>query len=633
MKNFKTLLFDGGMGTELYERGFYINRPFEELNITHPDEVTKVHEDYIHAGAQVITTNTFAATFSQLSKFDIKDKCEELIKAALKNANKAVENSKKENIKIALSFGPLGVLVEPLGPFALSSAENEFQKSAEFAMKAMEKNPKEMHFDFFILETFTNLSELQSAINGIRQVNKSIPLIASVSLKSNQEDLQNEFIKKIASREDVQYLGLNCSEGPSDLFNTFSKIKKIFEKNNLKKPLIIQPNAGTPRHVNGRYFYMSSPDYMAKYAKRFLESGASGVGGCCGTRPIHIEAMQSTLKMFSAQSSESESIEIVLNSEKMGDFKVLDRISFLERSDSHVSKVLKKSEKIYSIEILPPKGVQLDKFIKSIDSLVNAKIDFVNIPDGARAMTRVSSLHLASYIEKNYNIHAIPHFTTRDRNLIALQSDLLGAYINGVRDLLLVTGDPPKLGTNREATAVYDIDSIGLTHLVDYLNRGSSPNGESLGQSRTHFGIGVASNPTAINFELEVKRWNYKVENGADFSITQPLFDRDSFLKWRDQIAQNYRPHFIGIWPLISLRNAEFMANEVPGVHLPKWVMTEMEKAGDDKIEAEKRGKEIALKTMDSLRNECEGFCVSAPLGKSEIAIEVIHQMKGKNAL
>ena len=615
-------LFDGGMGTELYERGFYINRPFEELNLTNADEVIRVHADYIRAGAAVITTNTFSANAPQLQEFDLENRLGDIVAAALANANAA--RQAHPTVKIAFSMGPLGLLVEPLGKFALSAAQEEFARTATYALAAAERgNP----FEFFALETFTNLSELDAAIQGVRSVSPTIPIIASVSIKSSQNDLIDAFAARFGNRSDVQFLGLNCSEGPSDLYTS---VKKLLPK--VKKPIIVQPNAGVPRHVNGRYFYMTSPDYMAKYAKRFLELGVYGIGGCCGTGPAHIEAMRSTLRMIAAQREGAAPSESTLPpaldttvSAPAGTVEALPRLPFFERSASSVGSTLAHGRKVISIEVLPPKGVQTEKFLTGIAAISAAGIDFINIPDGARAMTRVSSLHLSAFVQREYKIRAIPHFTTRDRNLIGLQSDLLGAYVNGVTDILLVTGDPPKLGTNRDATAVYDIDSIGLTYLTDCLNRGISPTGESL-LSRTHFGIGVASNPTAINLELEHKRWGYKVESGADYAVTQPIFDAESFLRWRDALGTTYRPHLVGIWPLVSFRNAEFMANEVPGVKIPTWVLNEMERANGDAIEAVKRGEEIAIRTMRELADACEGFCVSAPLGKIDVALKVIRE-------
>lgn len=608
----KILVFDGGIGTELYERGFYINRPFEELNVNASQDVIAIHKAYINAGAQVITTNTFSITKPHLKKFDIDNEQAHLIRAAIKNTNEA---RKGTDVKVAFSMGPLGVLIEPLGPTSLEEVRNEF---ADCARKASESGP----FDIFILETFSNLSELECAVAGIRSVDSQKPIVASVTIDAaGTPEFFAELAKKFKLGGPVQALGLNCSSGPGDMMGSLTRLLAVTDL-----PVIVQPNAGLPRQINGRYFYMTSPDYLAKYAKRYVEAGASGVGGCCGTGPDHIRAISSAVRMKKVARVEVGKISVALNQNGAGDLlKNQTRKPLEQRLQSKIGQFLKKGEKIFSIELLPPKGTDLLKFLGQVDLLVKKGIGFVNIPDGARASTRVGSLHLAGLVNRHFEgkISAIPHFTTRDRNLIALQSDLLGAYVSGVTDILLVTGDPPKLGNNKDATAVYDIDSIGLTFLADCLNRGVSPVGELLGQG-TEFGIGVASNPTAINLDTEVSRWGYKCESGADYAVTQPIFDAEYFLRWRDSIAKTYRPHVVGIWPLIGLKNAEFMANEVPGVKVPQWVLEEMSKAGENKSESIKRGIEIAQKVMRGLEKDCEGFCISAPLGKAEVALEVL---------
>lgn len=624
------LIFDGGMGTELYERGFYINRPFEELNISAPADVIAVHESYIQAGAGVLTTNTFSVTTPQLKKFDIESQQALLIGAALKNANiaRAKHESTHPGVKIGLSMGPLGVFVEPLGAYALTTARADFSQVAQSAVKAASEEARSYAFDLYILETFSNLSELNAAIDGVRAVDPVRPILASLFVKSTQQELLTGFASQIGCRSDVQYLGLNCSEGPSDLLASLIKLAPL-----VAKPIVIQPNAGIPRQINGRYFYMTSPDYLGKFAKRFIEAGAAGVGGCCGTRPDHIRAIRSTLKMMRAKQrvrakpmfeSKQEATTPRAEISATGPLPASAPLSPL-RAASRIMATLREQKKIYSVEILPPRGTDLSKLLEDATLVANSGIHFINLPDSARAITRVGSLHIAAYLENHFKgkLHAIPHFTTRDRNLIALQSDLLGAFINGVSDVLLVTGDPPKLGNNREATAVYDIDAIGLTYLTHCLNRSMSPNGDALARG-TEFGIGVASNPTAINVDLELQRWKYKVESGADFAITQPIFDPHSFLTWKKAVGNSYRPHVVGIWPLVSLRNAEFMANEVPGVSVPSWVLSEMEKAGVNKEEACKRGLEIAIRVMHKLEPECEGFCVSTPLGKTHMALEAL---------
>jgi methionine synthase I (cobalamin-dependent)/5,10-methylenetetrahydrofolate reductase len=617
----RTLVFDGGIGTELYERGFYINRPFEELNTAHPKDVQAVHEAYIQAGAQVITTNSFSLPSPQLEKFDIIHRQAELLHAALEQANKARQNHPEKDIKIALSFGPMGQLIEPLGRMSKAEVTAEYRQLALHA--AQQK------FDLYILETFSNLDELDAAIQGLRSVDTDRPILASITARSSEVALIQLFAARMEHRTDVQALGLNCSEGPHDLLQGLKVLKPL-----TTKPIIIQPNAGIPRNINGRYFYMTSPDYLAKFAKRFIEAGAYGVGGCCGTGPDHIRAIAQSVKMMEARSSSEK-----LN-DKINDHSAIQDLSELEfepvpwqtRTRSKIGEKIKNKQKVITVELTSPKGTDLAKFLVALKKLREAGVEFVNVPDGARASTRVSSLHIATYVNSRpeWGMTIIPHLTTRDRNLIALQSDLLGASINGVHDVLLITGDPPKLGSNKDTTAVYDIDSIGLTYLVNRLNHANSVTGDELG-SGTEFGVGVASNPTAINLELELKRWNYKVESGCDFAVTQPIFDAETYLNWKKQIQDQYRPHILGIWPFISFKNAEFMAHEVPGVFVPQWALDKMASVQNDPAASIEMGIEIAAKVIRDTWNDCEGYAISAPLGKVDVVLEVLKEVKQCN--
>ncbi|MBC7396292.1 MAG: bifunctional homocysteine S-methyltransferase/methylenetetrahydrofolate reductase [Bdellovibrionales bacterium] len=606
-------VFDGGVATELYERGFYINRPFEELNVSHGRDVAGVHESYVDAGAMMVTTNSFSLTSPQLDKFDIKARQSELLQASIRIAAQAVK-SKGGEAKVGLTLGPMAVLIEPLGPTSREEVRQEYENLTRFAMEAP-------LYDFYILETFSNLDELDAAIDGIRRIDIQRPILASITAMSSETHLLQNFASRIGGRVDVQALGINCSEGPHDLLQSLKILKPL-----TSKPIVIQPNAGIPRSINGRYFYMTSPDYMAKFAKRFIEAGAYGVGGCCGTGPDHIRAIAQSLKMMEVKvirEDDSKSVRIG------GGIEITERLnighrSLDVRSKSRISQKLKAKQKIITIEFTSPRGTDLTKFTQSLQMVKNANVDLINVPDGARASTRVSSLHLAAFVNRqDLGVKVIPHLTTRDRNLIALQADLLGASINQVHDVLLITGDPPKLGNSRDATAVYDIDSIGLTYLVEQLNRGLTIQGDALG-SQTEFAIGVASNPTAINLELELKRWQYKVESGADFAITQPIYERETFLRWKDKTGANYRPHVIGIWPFVSYKNAEFMAHEVPGVYVPHWALEKMSRVQDDPVASVKAGVEIAATIMKDLWSECEGFAISAPLGRAEVALEVL---------
>jgi methionine synthase I (cobalamin-dependent)/5,10-methylenetetrahydrofolate reductase len=601
----KVIIFDGAIGTALYEKGHYINRPFEELNVNAPDDVRALHREYIEAGADVITSNTFSITRPQLKKFDIEDRQEALLVAALKLAHEARQEVKtSRQVKVGLSVGPLGVLIEPLGPVSREEVRAEYARISEIAVKE--------NFDLYILETFSSIDEIEQAINGIRSVDKARPILASITVHPEQKKILEDFAERIGGREDVEALGMNCSDGPNALFNALKFLRPL-----TAKAIVVQPNSGYPRQINGRYFYMTSPDYLAKFAKRFAEVGANGVGGCCGTTPQHIRGIAHALQMTQAQQIEVAQIR------ERPQLSAAYR-NWEARSASQVGEKLRSGKKVFTVEIPSPKGVDVAAFLAKIEVLEKAGIDFVNVPDGARASTRVSSLHLASFLKhRGSKVSVIPHFTARDRNLIALQADLLGAFVNGVTDVLLVTGDPPKLGSNKDATAVYDIDAIGMTRLVDCLNRGVSPLGDDLA-SHTDFGIGVAANPTAINIETEIQRWRYKCEMGADFAITQPIYDPEAYFRWLDRIGADSRPHVVGIWPFVSLRNAEFMANEVPGVCVPPWAIEEMAKAGENKEEARKRGIDIARRCMEKIAESSQGFAVSAPLGRVDMALETL---------
>ena len=608
-------VFDGGIATELYERGFYINRPFEELNLTHPKDVIAVHESYIDAGALAITTNSFSLTTPQLEKFDNIQRQGELLGAAINLASQAAKN-KGLGTKVGLSFGPMGVLIEPLGRTSKEEVRNEYEKLARLAQATPD-------FDFYNLETFSNIDELECAVHGVRKVDQKRPILASITVISTETQVIHQFAKRMGNLSLVQALGMNCSEGPHDLLQSLKILKPL-----TSLPIIIQPNAGIPRNINGRYFYMTSPDYMAKFAKRFIEAGAFGVGGCCGTGPDDIRAVAQSIKMMEVKRTELPSA-LQHAPEHAEAIVEISKKSLKERERSKIGQKLSQGKKVITIELTSPRGTEMSKFLASLEKVRAAGVEFVNVPDGARASTRVSSLHLASYVNSKpeLGVTIIPHLTTRDRNLIALQADLLGASVNQVHDVLLITGDPPKLGNSRDATAVYDIDSIGLTYLVDRLNQGLSPQGDELGSS-TEFGIGVASNPTALNIELEMKRWQYKVESGADFAITQPIYEAETFLRWKKQLGEHYRPHIVGVWPFVSYKNAEFMANEVPGVYVPKWALEKMQSVQDNPAASVKMGVEIAIKMMKELWNECEGFAISAPLNRVEVALDVLKGLK-----
>lgn len=607
IKSQSTISADGAMATSLYEKGFYINRSFEELSLTEPSAVKEVTLEFVRSGSQILHTNTFNASVPKLAKYGLQDQLEDIVKKSAEIAKSVCQNE----YVIGL-IGPLGVLVEPLGPTSLAEAEDYFSRSVQAFHQT--------EVDAIAIHALHDLNEMEAAFKAAQKFSK-LPIIATVGLQENIKTSYghtlNDFVT-LAHRYNVSCIGVCGEIGPSGMLTAIEHLRPLTEL-----PLMALPNAGLPRYVNDQYIYLCSPDYMGKYAKRLIQAGAQIVGGHCGVYASHIKAISNALKMTSAldtkpSPAKNPALSTVLKPivDTPAIAKPLEQRSFLGRA-------LKENKKIYSVELVPPQLQDLDKFLTKCKELETAGIEFVNIPDGARAMARVSSFQLATYVKSHFRIEPIPHMTCRDRNLIGLQSDLLGAHVSGLRDILIVTGDPPKLGNNPGATAVYDVDAIGLTHIASRMNSALDIGGVKSG-ARTEFVVGVALNPTAKNRELEIQRFKYKVQAGADFAITQPIYNLDTFKSFLDDVGDVKIPIIMGLWPLVSLRNAEFLRNEVPGVDVPEWVVEEMRKAGDNKDEAVQRGIEISQKTLVEARSIVAGFQVSAPFNRAEVALSVI---------
>lgn len=597
---------DGAMATSLYEKGFYINRSFEELSLTEPRAVRDVIRGFKRAGSQILHTNTFNASVPKLTQYGLQDQLEDIL---TKSVELAREVAGDDDYVVGL-VGPLGVMVEPLGPTSIEETEQMFARN----ITALDSGG----VDAIGIYAIHDFNELQAAIRMARKISQK-PLIVATGVHDNLRTSYGHTLAEFVALDqkyNIEVLGLCGEVGPSGMLSAIEQLRKL-----TKKPLLALPNAGLPRYVNDQYIYLCSPDYLGKYAKRFIQAGANIVGGHCGVYESHIKAIANAVRMVGNVKVEvSETASLPPSIQPIVD-KAAQEVPIAERS--RMGAALSKGEKVISVELVPPAIADFEKFINRCGELEKAGVQFVNIPDGARAMARVSSLQLATYVKQRFNLEPIPHFTCRDRNLIGLQSDLLGAHFAGVRNLLLVTGDPPKLGNNPGATAVYDVDSIGLTHIVDRMNKGLDLGGVSSG-GRTEFLVGVAVNPTAKNRELEIRRFKYKIEAGADFAITQPIYNLETYQSFLDELGPVNIPIVMGIWPLVSLRNAEFLKYEVPGVDVPDWALEEMRKAGDSKEEAIKRGTEIAIRTMREAKNLVAGFQVSAPFNKADVAIDVI---------
>jgi len=596
------ILFDGGTGTYLYEKGVYINRCFDELNLTNPELVTEVHRDYINAGADIIETNTYGANIFKLTPHGLESKVYEINLRGAQLAKAAA----KDDVLVAGAVGPLGVQIEPLGKLSFDEAKDIFKEQVKGLLDG--------GIDLIILETFALVKEMIQAIRAVRELNTDIPIVAQVTINESGTLLSGapleRFIEKLKDYP-VDVIGLNCSVGPKAMLDALETLRGL-----TNIPISVQPNAGLPQSISGRNIYMTSPEYMAEYAKRFIQTGAAVIGGCCGTNPTHIRAMRKAVQAL--QPTKRMDIKISdLTIEKPEEIKIYEK-----NEKSRFSNKLVKKEFVKLVELVSPKGVSPSREIDKARKLYHAGIDAINIPDGPRASARMSALALASIIQKEVGIETILHIACRDRNVIGMQSDLLGAWALGLHNILAITGDPPKLGNYPDATAVFDVDAIGLTNIINRLNHGLDIAGNPIGDP-TGFCAGVGVNPGAINLDEELKRLEWKIEAGAEYMITQPVFDikiLEAFLKRIEHIRL---PLICGIWPLVSFRNAEFMNNEVPGATVPKEILERMKKM-TTKEDGFKEGVNIARETFEQIKSEVNGVQMSAPLGRIDAVFQII---------
>ncbi|MBK8150729.1 MAG: bifunctional homocysteine S-methyltransferase/methylenetetrahydrofolate reductase [Acidobacteria bacterium] len=612
MRNFRNLIesdgiyvFDGAMGTRLYEKGIYINRSYDELNLINKDLVREVHEEYVRAGAEIIQTNTFSANYHKLQQFGLDSQLCEINLSAAQIAREAAG----EKVYVAGTIGPLGMRIEPYGSTSFEEARGMFRQQAEALLEG--------EIDLFVLETFSDLSEIQQAILAVKEA-CDLPIVAQIAIQTDGNTVFGATPEIFTQRLDdwgADVIGLNCSVGPAMFLNALEKMREVTDKK-----LSAQPNAGLPRDVQGRQMYMCSPEYMAEFARRFIQVGASFIGGCCGTTPAHIKLLADAIRSVSPRQRPHHFVKhpVTVQELKPEDVKV---VAAEERSKW--SRKIARGEFVTSVEVLPPKGCDAEKTLESIRLLKTAGVDAVNIPDGPRAQTRMSAQAMAVLVEREIGIEAVLHYCCRDRNLLGMMSDLLGAAALDLHNLLIITGDPPKMGPYPDATAVFDIDAIGLTNMVNRLNHGLDLGNNPIGRP-TAFSIGVGVNPGAVNLDEEIKRFEWKVEAGAEYAITQPVFDTAQLRRFLERISHVKIPIIAGIWPLISYRNAEFMHNEVPGVNVTADILDRMRAASArGKEEARDEGIAIARESLAEVRDIIAGVQVSAPFGNVKYALQV----------
>lgn len=601
-------VFDGAMGTMLYGRGVFLNVCFDELAARQPDLVRDIHREYVRSGAEVIETNTFGANPFKLAHYGLADDTERLNTAAAVVAREAADG----RAAVVGAIGPLGVRLEPFGETAVSEAEAAFARQAAGLVAG--------GVDGFILETFSDLEEARAALTGIRRVSR-LPIVVQMTVGQDGRTAygsEPEAFGPALEAAGADVIGVNCSVGPQTILEVVERLAPI-----VRVPISAQPNAGLPREVGDRKIYMASPEYMAEYARRMVEAGARFVGGCCGTTPDHIKTIKSYVKSVAPH-------QVVVTGPAERVTGGVEPTPLAERS--RYGAKLAHGEFITTVEIVPPRGTDPTPMLDQCRALKQAGVDAVNVPDGPRAQSRMGALLSGLMIEQQVGIESVVHYACRDRNLLGMLSDLLGAAAAGLRNLLLVTGDPPKMGPYPDATAVFDIDSIGLANLVSQLNRGLDPGRNPLGQP-TKFVIGVGVNPAAVDPDRELRRLAWKVEAGAEFAITQPVFDLEQLDRFLKQVESFRLPIIAGIWPLVSLRNAEFLANEVPGVTVPQEILDRMRRASE-------RGKEAALaegvtigrEMLNAVRDRVQGAQVSAPLGRVPVVLDVLSGARSETA-
>ncbi len=589
-------LLDGAMGTMLYTRGVFFNVCYDELNATHPELVEEVHEQYIRAGAEIIETNTFGANPVKLSSFGLEERTEELNERAARIA----VNAAAGRVAVAGAIGPLGIRIEPLGPTSLAEARNYFARQVDGLLAG--------GVDGFVLETFSELAELEQALRAVRS-RSSLPVIAQVTVGEDGRLASGTTVERAAraaEQWEAEAVGLNCSVGPAVILDGLERMAEV-----TRLPLAAVPNAGLPRAIGDRRIYVTGPDYMAQYARRAIETGARLVGGCCGTTPGHIRRIAQIVETIQPRRT---SVRVIRESGRQPSSARPPAPPLATRSA--LGRSLAAGEFVVAARILPPRGWDPQPLLDDCRTLARAGARAIGIHEDRRT-GRLSVLAAAARIAGSAAAEPIVHYTCRDRTLTAMIGDLLGAAATGVRNLLLLTGDPPGGAPYPDFRSVVDVDSIGLTNVVTAMNRGRDPSGNAIGPS-PGFVVGVALRQGARNRAAERRRFHWKAEAGAHFAVTQPVFDPDLLLDFLARIegAGARIPVLAAIQPLASLRHAEFLRNEVPGVVVPDEVLDRMRRASSrGEAHAAAEGVRIARATVAALRGAVAGVEVGAHRG------------------
>jgi methionine synthase / methylenetetrahydrofolate reductase(NADPH) len=607
----RVLVCDGAMGTLLYSKGVFINRCFESLNLTHGELVTGVHAEYLRAGSDVIETNTFGANRIKLRAFGLSDKVKAMNLEGARLARAAAgRHAAGRDVFVAGAIGPLGIRVEPWGKTGVDEAQSYFTEQAAALLEG--------GVDLFILETFRDLNEIGAAIAAVRSL-CALPIVAQMTTEEDGNSLDGtppERFGPVLLERGASVVGVNCSVGPAPMLESIERLAAVTNAR-----LSALPNAGRPRDIEGRNIYLCSPEYMASYARRFIANGVRLVGGCCGTTPEHIRQICAAVRPMSPGATQVAT---------RGDTRAVAlaeaphaQTPVPRATKSRLAGALAAGRFVVGVELVPPRGLACAAAIDDAKKLAERDIDFVAILDGPRAGARMSALSLAVLVQQHASVETLLQYSCRDKNLLGIQSDLLGAYAMGLRNLLGITGDVRLLGDIPDATAVFDVDSVGLTNLLTRLNYGLDVGGQPIG-APTAFHIGVMVNPGASDLDAEVRRFQYKVEAGAEYAVTRPVFDVAAVERFLDRTKDFRIPLLAGLWPFESALNAEFMANEVPGVTVPDSVLQRMKRA--DAATAEQEGIRIAQELGAQLRPLVQGFHIAAPAGRLDLALRTLDE-------
>ena len=591
----RVLVCDGAMGTMLYAKGIFVNKSFDALNLAEPDLVGGVHREYVRAGADVLETNTFGANRLKLAAFGLAEKLHDINVAGARIARQAA----RDQSYVAGAIGPLGIRIEPWGKLGVDEAEAYFREQAQALLAG--------GVDLFVLETFRDLNEIGAAIAAVRSISH-LPIVAQMTTEEDGNTLDGTPPEKFAPAlvaRGATIVGLNCSVGPAPMLETIERIEQSVDVS-----LSAQPNAGRPRDIEGRTIYLSSPEYMASYARRFVAQGVRLVGGCCGTTPEHIRQIKRAVQVLATSPAATErahgpSAAVTVEPPSAPPVPRTDK--------SRMAHALARGTFVLAAELPPPKGYDAASAIACAQRLKIRGVDVVTISDGPRGGARMSALSLAVLVQQQAGIEPVLQYACRDRYLLGMQSDLLGAHAIGLRNLLIFTGDPRKSGDYSDATLVFDVDSIGLTNAVSRLNRGCDVGGQPIGPP-TAFHIGVIANPAAPNLDEEVRRFEYKAEAGAEFAVTPPVFDLEAFDTFRRRTAHVPVPVVAAVRPFESLLHAEYLANEVPNIRVPEILLERMQRANGGTDGAVAEGVAIAQEIARELRTRAQGLQIGGPM-------------------